>query len=167
MNNMMKLATLSALTLVISACTMPSGHNGVMMDKNDKMMADSSAWKTMASSKGKIFTNQDGMALYTFRKDAPGLSNCYGACATAWPPFMAATGAKAKGAWSVIARKDGSKQWALNGKPLYFFAADKTAGDVKGDGVNGVWDLARPGDAMKAMMKKETMPKQEYGSSSY
>jgi len=55
-----------------------------------------------------------------------------------------------------VSRKDGSKQWALNGMPLYYFAADKAAGDVKGDGVGGVWDLARPGKASAASSNSDS-----------
>ena len=35
-------------------------------------------------------------------------------------------------------------QVAYNGKPLYYFAADKAAGDTIGQGVNDVWFIAEP-----------------------
>ena len=108
------------------------------------------AWKTADSAKGQIFTDQAGKSLYTFTKDTSGVSTCYNSCAVAWPPFTASADAKPTGAWSIVSRKDGAKQWALNGMPLYYFAADKTAGDVKGDGVGGVWHLAKPGKAKAA-----------------
>ena len=31
----------------------------------------------------------------------------------------------------------------MNGKPLYFYAADVQAGDAKGDGQGGVWHAVR------------------------
>ena len=92
-----------------------------------------------------------GRTLYTFDKDAAGKSNCNGACATAWPPFAAKEGARASGNFSVITRDDGTKQWAVNDKPLYFFAADAQPGDVKGDGKNGVWHVV-PGAAKTSSM---------------
>ncbi len=93
---------------------------------------------------GKVVASaKNGMTLYTFRKDAKNKSNCYGDCAAAWPPFTAGASAKSDGALSIIKRKDGTRQWALNGKPLYFWAGDTAKGDVTGDGVGGVWDAVR------------------------
>ncbi|HXE49462.1 MAG TPA: hypothetical protein VN663_13880 [Ramlibacter sp.] len=91
-------------------------------------------------------TGPNGMTLYTFDKDAAGSgkSVCNGACATAWPPLMAADTDKPSGDYSVVARDDGKKQWAYKGKPLYYYAKDTKAGDKTGDGVNNVWKTARP-----------------------
>lgn len=88
--------------------------------------------------------SESGMTVYTFRKDAAGVSNCYDDCAAKWPPFMAAEDAKPEGRLTVIERKDDTYQWALDGKPLYFWAGDTKAGDATGDGVGGVWDAVRP-----------------------
>ncbi|MFZ2101682.1 MAG: hypothetical protein WAU86_14065 [Oricola sp.] len=99
---------------------------------------------TVNSAKGGVLAGENGMTLYTFQKDAKGMSNCYDACAANWPPLAAAEGDKADGPYSVIARKDGSYQWAKDGKPLYFWVKDEKKGDITGDGVNGAWDLARP-----------------------
>jgi predicted lipoprotein with Yx(FWY)xxD motif len=100
--------------------------------------------KAVDSSKGKVLADEKGMTLYTFKNDKKDVSNCYDDCAKAWPPFMADGKAKASGAYSIVDRKDGMKQWAKNGMPLYFFVKDTKAGDVAGDGVKGVWDAARP-----------------------
>jgi predicted lipoprotein with Yx(FWY)xxD motif len=48
------------------------------------------------------------------------------------------------GAWTVITRDDGSKQWAYKGKPLYAWAKDTRPGDTTGGGVNNVWRIAKP-----------------------
>lgn len=85
-----------------------------------------------------------GMTVYTFRKDVAKTSNCYDECAKKWPPFMAADEDASDGALAVIERKDGTYQWALDGKPLYFWAGDAAKGDATGDGVGGVWDAVRP-----------------------
>jgi predicted lipoprotein with Yx(FWY)xxD motif len=53
-------------------------------------------------------------------------------CTEAWPPVMAAADAKAVGKWSIIPRKDGSKQWAYEGQVLYTSHLDKKAGDTIG-----------------------------------
>lgn len=101
--------------------------------------------KEVYTGKGEVLAAADnGMTLYTFRNDKKGVSNCYDKCAANWPPFIAAAGAKAEGAYSLVERKDGSMQWAKDGMPLYFWIKDQASGDATGDGVNGVWDAAKP-----------------------
>jgi predicted lipoprotein with Yx(FWY)xxD motif len=88
----------------------------------------------------------NGMTLYTFDRDAvgSGKSVCNGPCATNWPPLMAADTDKASGDFSIVTRDDGKKQWAVKGKPLYYWIKDAKAGDKTGDGVNNVWRTAKP-----------------------
>jgi predicted lipoprotein with Yx(FWY)xxD motif len=95
---------------------------------------------------GGVLTGPNGMTLYTFDKDAAGSgkSVCNGPCATNWPPLMAAESDKASGEYTVITRDDGKKQWAMKGKPLYFWAKDAKPGDMTGDGFNKVWQVAKP-----------------------
>ncbi|WP_285960343.1 COG4315 family predicted lipoprotein [Pseudomonas tohonis] len=97
-----------------------------------------------AMEKDGMLVDHQGMTLYTFDKDAVGMSHCSGECAKNWPPLMAEAGAKAEGKWSLIERDDGSSQWAYDGKPLYTFVMDKKAGDRTGDGKMQVWHVARP-----------------------
>jgi len=96
------------------------------------------------SNAGKILTDAEGMSLYTFDKDSDGTSVCNGGCAVKWPPLMAQKGAEAMGDFSVIKRADGGYQWAQDGHPLYTWFKDTQSGDTTGDGVKGVWHLARP-----------------------
>lgn len=103
----------------------------------------SGAIKTMETAKGEILTDAQGMALYTFDKDAAGVSNCYDDCAVKWPPATAAAGAMASDDFSLVTRKDGTQQWAFKGMPLYLWQGDKKPGDISGDGVGGVWHLAK------------------------
>lgn len=90
-----------------------------------------------------ILADASGRTLYTFDKDASNKSNCNDGCAATWPPFLAKEGDRTPANFSVITRDDGTRQWALNGKPLYFFAADVNAGEAKGDGKGGVWHVIR------------------------
>lgn len=96
------------------------------------------------TAKGQVLAGDKGMTLYTFKKDTKGASNCYDKCEMNWPPFVAAAGAKAGGEYSLVQRKDGKMQWAKGGMPLYYWVKDQKQGDITGDGVMGVWDLARP-----------------------
>jgi predicted lipoprotein with Yx(FWY)xxD motif len=57
---------------------------------------------------------------------------------------MATASDTASGDYSVVTRDDGSKQWALKGKPLYYCVKDQKPGDNTGDGVNSVWHTAKP-----------------------
>jgi predicted lipoprotein with Yx(FWY)xxD motif len=95
------------------------------------------------TAKGQALVDAKGMTLYIFDRDTTGKSNCTGQCATLWEPLAAAADAKASGDWTVIAR-DGGKQWAYKGKPLYTWSKDTKPGDVTGDGVNKIWHVATP-----------------------
>jgi len=96
-----------------------------------------------AKKEGKIYTDQNGMTLYTFDKDEKNKSNCYDDCAKNWPPFMAPADAKAEDEWTVVERTGGTKMWAYDGKPLYTFIKDAKKGDMAGEGAGGVWHTAK------------------------
>ena len=93
-----------------------------------------------------VLVGPNGMTLYTFDRDVTGSgkSVCNGPCATNWPPLMAAATDKASGDYTVITRDDGKKQWAMKGKPLYYWVKDTKAGDKTGDGVQNVWHIVKP-----------------------
>ena len=93
-----------------------------------------------------LLVGPNGMTLYTFNNDPAGAgkSVCNGPCAANWPPLLATDADKATGDYTVITRDDGKKQWALKGKPLYFWAKDTKPGDKTGDGFNKVWQVAKP-----------------------
>lgn len=89
----------------------------------------------------------NGFTLYEFSGDAAGVSNCTGACAAVWPPFMATAGAQSTGNFTVIMRAGGGAQWAFNGHPLYTFSGDTSPGMANGQNVaanGGTFTVARP-----------------------
>jgi len=110
--------------------------------------------KTASSSAGQIVVDSKGMSLYFFTKDVKdsGTSACTGACLQAWPVFTTTSDAPVvdgvSGTVGTIATPDGKKQVTLNGMPLYYYAKDKAAGDVTGQGVGGVWYLISPSGEM-------------------
>ena len=110
------------------------------------MYGSSSSANAPAKVADGVLVGPNGMTLYVFDKDTAGSgkSVCNGQCATNWPPLMAADGDKDTGDYSVITRDDGKKQWALKGKPLYYWAKDAKPGDKSGDGVLNIWHTARP-----------------------
>ncbi len=85
-----------------------------------------------------------GATLYTFDKDTPGKSACDASCAQNWPPALAEAADKAGGDWSFVQTHDGKRQWAYKGQPLYRFVKDKKPGDAQGDGIRGIWHIAKP-----------------------
>jgi predicted lipoprotein with Yx(FWY)xxD motif len=108
------------------------------------------ALKTETGKAGIWLTNSAGRALYIYTKDKGTTSECYGACATAWPP-LTATG-KVTISGKFVASKDlglttrtgGVKQVTYGGHPLYYFSGDKGPGQTNGEGVEGVWFLLGP-----------------------
>jgi predicted lipoprotein with Yx(FWY)xxD motif len=92
-----------------------------------------------------VLTDQAGMTLYTFDKDAgnSGKSMCNGPCAANWPPFAARDDDRPAGVWSTVTRDDGSRQWAYMGKPVYRWIKDQKPGDKTGDGVNNAWHVVK------------------------
>lgn len=102
---------------------------------------DQAPVKVYTTASGKILTNQEHMSLYTFAKDSKGISACYDDCAIKWPPLVAQKEDIVSGEFSVIARKDGTYQWAYRDNPLYTWIQDTQPGDVTGDKVKHVWHL--------------------------
>ena len=103
------------------------------------------------ANNGNILVGPTGMTLYTFDADEADKSNCNGGCAAKWPPLMfagnslqAGKGVMAEFELGTIERADGGMQVTYNGKPLYYWFKDHTAGDVGGNGVKNVWHIVNP-----------------------
>jgi predicted lipoprotein with Yx(FWY)xxD motif len=102
------------------------------------------------TSLGQVLVDSSKMTLYLFAKDTPndGKSACYGQCATNWPPLTVTSvppmPSGATGTLATITRDDGTMQLTYNGLPLYRYIADKAPGDTTGEGVGGVWSVAKP-----------------------
>lgn len=100
---------------------------------------------------GSFLTDDAGRTLYLYTKDAPGISSCYEACATAWPPLLTTTDAAlppdVPGVVGTTTRNDGGVQVTYNGMPLYYWTKDQKPGDTTGQNVGGVWFVVTPADA--------------------
>ena len=139
MKKLRLLALLIAGTLLgLSACkkdtTNPETKPGVKLTANAEL--------------GNILVDENGMTLYFFSKDVDGQSACTDGCLDNWPVFYSSTLEIGAGLdqndFAVITRSDGKPQITYKGWPLYYFINDKKAGDVKGEGVKGVWFVAKP-----------------------
>ncbi len=92
----------------------------------------------------RVLTDSRGMTLYTVSDDAPGQSNCYGRCAQSWPPLLASATDRPGPGYSLVARTDGTRQWAYKGQPLYTWNKEKGPGEIGGHNVGENWFVARP-----------------------
>jgi len=88
-----------------------------------------------------------GKTLYLFAKDVMGDSKCTDACLKIWPVFYSEKISVSSGLnssdFDTITRIDGNKQTTFKGWPLYYFSSDVNPGDIKGEGVNSIWFIAR------------------------
>jgi predicted lipoprotein with Yx(FWY)xxD motif len=85
-----------------------------------------------------------GKALYTYDEDTmKGMSHCNAQCARDWPPLAAKAGDMPMGDWTIITRDDHKLQWAYKGKPLYYYAKDKSGDKAQGAQVKD-WKVAHP-----------------------
>jgi len=116
------------------------------------MAQDSAATVSLGGNDelGAFLVGANGMTLYLFTKDTPGVSNCVDQCAANWPPLTVAEGerptlaAGVPGMLGVITRADGSRQVTYNGSPLYYWVKDTAPGDATGQNVNEVWFVVKP-----------------------
>ena len=99
---------------------------------------------------GTVLVGSNGMTVYMFTNDEPGVSNCTDQCASNWPPVTVesadavVSGVNLPGELSTVERADGTLQVAYNGWPLYFWAQDDARGDTTGEGVGDVWYTVTP-----------------------
>ncbi len=106
--------------------------------------------KIGSSPLGKIVVNGKGMTAYYFDLDKAhsGVSACSGSCAVLWPAIMSTTVKPTvsgiSGAVGTISIKGGKHQVTISGRPIYTYAPDKAPGQVKGQGVAGVWYVISP-----------------------
>jgi predicted lipoprotein with Yx(FWY)xxD motif len=137
-----------ATLVVVAAATFVAGSSA---------SAGSQATLTVRSSSyGSILFDGRGRALYAFTRDQRGgPSRCYGACAQKWPVYfsggrlVAGKGVK-RSLIGTTKRRDGRRQITYNGRPLYYYNADKI-GQVLCQNVaefGGTWLVVRPSGAL-------------------
>jgi predicted lipoprotein with Yx(FWY)xxD motif len=95
------------------------------------------------TSLGEVLVDGNGMTLYVFTPDSAGDSTCYDDCEASWPVLagdsVTAGDGLAAADFGTTTRTDGSSQVTFKGWPLYYFAGDKAAGDVAGQGLGDKW----------------------------
>jgi predicted lipoprotein with Yx(FWY)xxD motif len=114
--------------------------------------------KTSTSDYGTILFDGDDQAIYLFDKESGPKSECYGDCASAWPPVLtkgdpqAGEGADAS-LLGTTERNDGTTQVTYKGHPLYYYEGD-ASGQVGCQNVSefgGLWLVVKPsGEAVQS-----------------
>ena len=113
---------------------------------------------------GTYLVSENGMTLYQYTKDKPGVSNCTGTCATIWPPYTIpagetsstlSVGANVSGQIGTITRADGTLQITYNNIPLYYYSKDNVPGDTNGQGVAGTWFVVNASTASSSTVPVE------------
>ena len=132
-----------------SAMSTPSSMSSGMSSSSG-MMSGTATLIKVKTSIGPVLADAKGFTLYWYSKDTRMASSCTGGCATAWPPVtgkpMAGMGVRLTGKFGTIARAGGILQATYKGHPLYTYAGDTAPGQVKGNGLGGVWHALRVND---------------------
>jgi predicted lipoprotein with Yx(FWY)xxD motif len=96
---------------------------------------------------GQYLVDGRGQPLYVLESESSGESNCYDACALAWPPVLVSQGREVDAEHRAIdedllgttERRDGQMQLTYNDYPLYYYARDPGDGEVTGHDVKDEW----------------------------
>jgi predicted lipoprotein with Yx(FWY)xxD motif len=103
------------------------------------------------SSYGSILFDGRGFVLYAFTRDGKGKSNCSGACAKAWPPYIVSGRPRTSPAITAALlgttrRADGRLQGTYAGRPLYYYVGDRQPRQILCQNVTefgGAWLVVR------------------------
>lgn len=124
--------------------------HGTSQPAHSSSLSVKTAQVSVAGRQETILTTSSGKTLYYFTADQQGkVMAATPALLMAWPPLLlphgattATSSAHLTGKLGVLVRPDGTKQVTYDGWPLYAFAGDKFAGDLKGQGIGGKWFAA-------------------------
>jgi predicted lipoprotein with Yx(FWY)xxD motif len=140
---MLRLTSLALAAVVLAAST-ATGSVGAAARGGTTV-------RTVGSQFGTILGDRKGQAFYVFGNERTSRSECYGACAKAWPPVpasgrpVAAKGVRAS-LIGTTRRRDGSRQLTFRGRPLYFYVSDAPGRVLCHDvrEFDGLWQVIRP-----------------------
>ena len=133
-------------------------HAGLLVESTTADPSSSVADLTVTirpSPFGRVLFDGSDRALYAFTRDPRGRSACYGACATAWPPYIVTGTLRAgpgtqRSLLGTTRRRDGKQQLTYAGKPLYYYVGDPV-GQIRCQNVRefgGLWLVVEPGGAL-------------------
>ena len=150
-----KLIVPLASALLVAACGSAAASTSAPASSAAGSSTTGTVITTQAGSAGAFLTTASGRTVYLWAKDGMNMSDCSGACASAWPPVPAtgtltAAGSAKASDLGTITRSDGTKQVTYDGHPLYYFVGDSAAGQTNGQGSDNFgakWWLVAPSGA--------------------
>lgn len=138
------------LALVVLALGLAACNGGTTTTTTPSAPAYTINQRDMPDGMSDYLTDGSGRTLYYFTNDAEGMSNADAAIIANWPVFHAASisvpTALMASDFGTITRSDGAMQTTFMGWPLYYYAQDTAAGDMKGQAVNDKWFVVDPAD---------------------
>ncbi|WP_030604277.1 hypothetical protein [Streptomyces fulvoviolaceus] len=158
-----------ALVAALGFAGCGGGGNGDSGSQGGRAPAamDTSTVRIDDSPLGDILVDGSGRTLYLFTEDGKNTNSmdCDAACLKLWPPMEgepeAGTGVEA----SLIGTTKGSEpQATYAGHPLYYYADDRAAGDVKGQGIDKIWYVL---DAEGTAVKKSVPSTEDNDNGGY
>lgn len=165
----LRLARLGLPLLTVAALTAACGTSnsyGTSQPTTAAVSPAASGGKSLQLSDGHL-TDGTGRTVYLWVADTSTTSHCAGACARVWPP-VTVTGQGTTGSGlsasllTTIKRSGGTAQLTYAGHPLYYYAADSTPGDAKGQGSDSFgskwWELNNTGQAITTTAPAPTAP---------
>lgn len=143
------LLAFTAAALIAAGCGDESGDDGTARTDDAAMTAQTTGdamkdgeaamaarrrgtiVKVIDSQYGRVLADRTGEAVYLFDKERSARSQCYGACAAAWPPVLARASSSPRAGRGATARllgttrrRDGRVQVTYAGHPLYYYVHD-------------------------------------------
>ena len=145
------------LSALLAACTVAGAGAAAASTTQGTVAHSAGATKaatlTARSSRyGKILFDGRGRVLYLFARDRRGRSNCSGACAKAWPPFLTKSAPRTLAGVNpklvgTTRRGNVTLQVTYANHPLYYFKEDTKPGQIKCQNVSnfgGLWLVVAP-----------------------
>ncbi len=144
-----------AAALGLAGCGGGNGSGAGGSKSGTAAVKDSSTVKVSTTRLGHILVDGSGRTLYLFTEDGRNTNSmkCDAACLKLWPPLAGKPKAGSGADANLIGttQGNGKAQATYAGHPLYYYAKDKAAGDLKGQGIDKIWYVVGPqGAAIKA-----------------
>ncbi|GAA3777000.1 hypothetical protein GCM10022403_009710 [Streptomyces coacervatus] len=158
------MAGFALAALALAGCGGGSGSSG----SPAAATMDTSAIRTSHSPVGDILVDGGGRTLYLFTEDGNNTNsmNCNAACVKLWPHMVGKphAGAGVDAGLVGSTKGSGTAQVTYAGHPLYYYAKDRAAGDLKGQGIDKIWYVL---NAKGAPIKKAVPASSSSGGGGY
>ena len=148
------LSLTATVALGLTACGSDSSGSDDTSGSSASAPQDPSTVTVADSSLGDILVDGSGRTLYLFVHDGDNTASmdCDATCKAQWPVVKGKPTAGDGADASLVGTTTTGDQATYAGHPLYYYAGDKAAGDVNGQGVDQIWYVL---DGKGSAVKKE------------